>query len=62
MEFCAGGELWTYIKESNASGSSAAVGCFESLTKFFILEAINTVEYMHRFPCFDSLFTIRIID
>mmetsp|Transcript_2778 Transcript_2778/g.4182 ORF Transcript_2778/g.4182 Transcript_2778/m.4182 type:complete len:928 (+) Transcript_2778:61-2844(+) len=45
MEFLSGGEVWSHLQDSY-SGSS--VGCPLSLARFFIAEAINALEYMHR--------------
>lgn len=47
MEYSAGGELWNYLKDDNY-GLSASVGCYPSIVSFFMMEAINAVEHMHR--------------
>lgn len=47
MEYCSGGELWTFLKDDNG-GMPASVGCYHSLAQFFMLEAVNALEYMHR--------------
>lgn len=43
MEYCGGGEVWSAINDGNG-----AVGCYWSLARFYMAEAINAVEYLHR--------------
>ncbi len=43
MEYLEGGELWSKIQESGYS-----TGCYMSLTRFYILEALCALEHMHR--------------
>lgn len=47
MEYLSGGEVWSLIQD-NSKGSRASVGAHLSLTRFFMAEAINALEYMHR--------------
>lgn len=47
MEYCEGGELWMYLKDDNG-GIPSVVGCYPSLVQFFMMEAVNAMEYIHR--------------
>lgn len=46
MEFLEGGEVWSHLQDER---TKASVGCYESLAKFWIAEAINALEYMHKY-------------
>lgn len=46
MEYLDGGEVWSYLQDEKTKSS---VGCYKSLGRFWIAEAINALEYMHRF-------------
>lgn len=47
MEYLPGGELWPLLKDNN-DGLPCHVGCYWSLARFYLAEAINVIEYMHR--------------
>lgn len=57
MEFLEGGEVWSFLQDER---TKASVGCYESLAKFWIAEAINALEYMHKYhhPSLSSLMVI----
>jgi serine/threonine protein kinase len=46
MEFLEGGEVWSFLQDEK---TKASVGCYPSLAKFWIAEAINALEYMHKY-------------
>jgi serine/threonine protein kinase len=45
MEFLEGGEIWSFLQDEQ---SKASVGCYPSMARFWIAEAINALEYMHK--------------
>jgi serine/threonine protein kinase len=52
MEFLDGGEIWSFLQDEQ---SKASVGCYPSLARFWIAEAVNALEYMHRSEAAPSL-------
>ena len=47
MEYLGGGEVWSRLQDDRGGGH-ASVGCYVSLARYYMAEAINALEYMHR--------------